>query len=156
MAKEVGFIKQIFPVESFQGRDGKQYQKRRVWIDNTYVDRLGQRSPNDSIIEVEFSGEKIGELNSCQIGQPVIVSYSLRGTTAQNKTSGEMMCFVKLHGFKIERYGQQQAQAPQPPQNVQQPPYQQPQNVQQQSPYGQQQGQSQSPYNPAPANNPPF
>lgn len=132
MQKELGFINKVFPIEQFQGRDGKTYQKRRVWIDNTYVDRLGQRSASTSIVEIEFTGDKIAELNNCQIGQAVIVSYSLHGNIAESRTTGESVCYVKLHGYKVELYGNQQPQAPQQPQTVQQPQapqYQQPQQA---------------------------
>ena len=145
MQKELGFISKIFPVEQFQGKDGKTYQKRRLWIDNTYVDRLGQRSASTSIVEIEFTGDKTTELNNYQVGQAVIVSYSLHGNITESRTTGESVCYVKLHGFKVELYGNQQPQVPQQYQTVQQPQVQRTPQYQQPQYQGQQQYQQQQP-----------
>jgi hypothetical protein len=66
-------------------------------------------------IKVQFSQQKIDLARDLKIGQPIKVSFNLRGKIYTNK-NGVEDCITNLDGWKVETYSAGAAQQPQVPQ----------------------------------------
>lgn len=131
MTGAVHSVSQILQVPT---QNGKTFEKRELVLNcSSYNSQTGE--PIENYIKFEFVGEKMSLLDSLQVGQRIVVSFSLQGRSYTNRNTGHTDYFTSIRGYKIEQpqtrvttqpgdYRQPQA----PPQPVYpQQDYQQPQ-----------------------------
>ena len=137
MTGAVHSVSQILQVPT---QSGKPFEKRELVLNcSSYNSQTGE--PIENYIKFEFTGDKMALLDSLQVGQRVVVSFSLQGRSYTNKSTGHTDYFTSIRGYKIEQpqtrvttqpgeYKPQQA-PPQPvytqpvyPQQAPQQPYQ--------------------------------
>ena len=106
--------------------------KRELVLDCTRYDR-DTGEPWENYPKFEFVGDKCAILDQFQVGQRVVVDFSLSGRKYQDKTTGETKFFTSIVAFRVQdadattsqpqtQWGGQQQSAAQP--------YQQPQEYQ--------------------------
>ena len=128
MTGAVHSVSQILQVPT---QTGKPFEKRELVLNcSSYNSQTGE--PIENYIKFEFMGDKMGLLDNLQVGQRVVVSFSLQGRSYTNR-QGHTDYFTSIRGYKIEqpqtRVASQpgeyrQPQAPPQPVYPQQPAYQ--------------------------------
>ena len=128
MTGAVHSVSQILQVPT---QSGKPFEKRELVLNcSSYNSQTGE--PIENYIKFEFMGDKMGLLDNLQVGQRVVVSFSLQGRSYTNR-QGHTDYFTSIRGYKIEqpqtRVASQpgeyrQPQAPPQPVYPQQPDYQ--------------------------------
>lgn len=132
MTGAVHSVSQLLQVPT---QSGKPFEKRELVLNcSSYNSQTGE--PIENYIKFEFVGDKMALLDGLQVGQRVVVSFSLQGRSYTNRSTRHTDYFTTIRGYKIEQpqtrvasqpgeYKPQQA----PPQPVypQQPAYQAPQ-----------------------------
>ena len=130
MTGAVHSVSQLLQVPT---QTGKPFEKRELVLNcSSYNSQTGE--PIENYIKSEFTGDKMGLLDNLQVGQRVVVSFSLQGRSYTNR-QGHTDYFTSIRGYKIEQpqtrvasqpgeYRQPQA-PPQPvyPQQASQQPY---------------------------------
>ena len=129
MTGAVHSVSQILQVPT---QTGKPFEKRELVLNcSSYNSQTGE--PIENYIKFEFVGDKMGLLDNLQVGQRVVVSFSLQGRSYTNRSTGHTDYFTSIRGYKIEqpqtRVASQpgeyrQPQAPPQPVYPQQPAYQ--------------------------------
>ena len=132
MTGAVHSVSQILQVPT---QTGKPFEKRELVLNcSSYNSQTGE--PIENYIKFEFVGDKMGLLDNLQVGQRVVVSFSLQGRSYTNRSTNHTDYFTSIRGYKIEqpqtRVASQpgeyrQPQAPPQPVYPQQPAYQAPQ-----------------------------
>ncbi len=82
-----GNIKLIQDVESGTSKSGNEWSKR------TIVVTTAEKYPQD--LSIDFLGDKIGQINNFQVGNPVTVGINLRGQEYNGKY------YTSINGWKI-------------------------------------------------------
>lgn len=135
MANQItGKIEVIYPVNVMKKKSGDgTFSKREMVLDITGFDPYtGEKKGYDNYAKIEFTGDRIKELDAYQRGEVVTVSFDLQGSKIQDPQDGSIRYITNVKGYKIERrqrtvgcqtYTQQ---APQQYQQTPQQPYQQP------------------------------
>ena len=132
MTGAVHSVSQLLQVPT---QTGKQFEKRELVLNcSSYNSQTGE--PIENYIKFEFTGDKMALLDSLQVGQRIVVSFSLQGRSYTNRSTNHTDYFTSIRGYKIEQpqtkvasqpgeYRQPQA-PPQPvyPQQAPQQPYQ--------------------------------
>ena len=132
MTGAVHSVSQLLQVPT---QSGKPFEKRELVLNcSSYNSQTGE--PIENYIKFEFTGDKMALLDSLQVGQRIVVSFSLQGRSYTNRSTNHTDYFTSIRGYKIEQpqtkvasqpgeYRQPQAQ-PQPvyPQQAPQQPYQ--------------------------------
>ena len=130
MTGAVHSVSQLLQVPT---QTGKPFEKRELVLNcSSYNSQTGE--PIENYIKFEFVGDKMSLLDNLQVGQRVVVSFSLQGRSYTNR-QGHTDYFTSIRGYKIEQpqtrvasqpgeYRQPQA-PPQPvyPQQASQQPY---------------------------------
>ena len=130
MTGAVHSVSQILQVPT---QSGKPFEKRELVLNcSSYNSQTGE--PIENFIKFEFTGDQMALLDSLQVGQRIVVSFSLQGRSYTNR-QGHTDYFTSIRGYKIEQpqtkvasqpgeYRQPQA-PPQPvyPQQAPQQPY---------------------------------
>ena len=129
MTGAVHSVSQLLQVPT---QTGKPFEKRELVLNcSSYNSQTGE--PIENYIKFEFVGDKMGLLDNLQVGQRVVVSFSLQGRSYTNRSTGHTDYFTSIRGYKIEqpqtRVASQpgeyrQPQAPPQPVYPQQPAYQ--------------------------------
>lgn len=129
MTGAVHSVSQLLQVPT---QTGKSFEKRELVLNcSSYNSQTGE--PIENYIKFEFVGDKMGLLDNLQVGQRVVVSFSLQGRSYTNRSTGHTDYFTSIRGYKIEqpqtRVASQpgeyrQPQAPPQPVYPQQPAYQ--------------------------------
>lgn len=129
MTGAVHSVSQLLQVPT---QTGKPFEKRELVLNcSSYNSQTGE--PIENYIKFEFVGDKMGLLDNLQVGQRVVVSFSLQGRSYTNRSTGHTDYFTSIRGYKIEqpqtRVTSQpgeyrQPQAPPQPVYPQQPAYQ--------------------------------
>ena len=129
MTGAVHSVSQLLQVPT---QTGKPFEKRELVLNcSSYNSQTGELIEN--YIKFEFVGDKMGLLDNLQVGQRVVVSFSLQGRSYTNSSTGHTDYFTSIRGYKIEqpqtRVASQpgeyrQPQAPPQPVYPQQPAYQ--------------------------------
>ena len=128
MANQItGRIYKILPTQTFVSqKSGKTSHKREIVLDASRFDQYTGEKKYDNYPSMEFWGdEQCAQLDKFKEGELVTVSFDLNGTQYQDRQTKEIKYFTRVHGFKIERTGQQpqpQEQTPQTAQPVQAAP----------------------------------
>ena len=131
MTGAVHSVSQLLQVPT---QTGKPFEKRELVLNcSSYNSQTGE--PIENYIKFEFVGDKMGLLDNLQVGQRVVVSFSLQGRSYTIRSTGHTDYFTSIRGYKIEQpqtrvasqpgeYRQPQA-PPQPvyPQQAPQQPY---------------------------------
>lgn len=131
----IGKIHEIGPAQAFTSRDGRGFVKRELTLDATRFDPYtGEQGAPDFPV-LEFTGDRVRDLDGFRPGEVVQVSFALHGQRYTDK-DGRERSFNSVRGYRIERRAnptQTQAAAPQaaPRQQAMQPrqPVQQQQQV---------------------------
>lgn len=110
----IGKVLIIGQTENIQYRD-KVFTKRELVLDCSHYDRYtGQQFEN--YVNLTFSGNKISELDTCQVGELVTVTFFLSGRKSEKE--GSVKYFTNIIGIKIEPFvvnnGSQAQTAPAP------------------------------------------
>lgn len=129
MTGAVHSVSQILQVPT---QSGKPFEKRELVLNcSSYNSQTGE--PIENYIKFEFVGDKMSLLDNLQVGQRVVVSFSLQGRSYTKLSTGQIDYFTSIRGYKIEqpqtRVASQpgeyrQPQAPPQPVYPQQPAYQ--------------------------------
>ena len=129
MTGAVHSVSQLLQVPT---QTGKPFEKRELVLNcSSYNSQTGE--PIENYIKFEFVGDKMSLLDNLQVGQRVVVSFSLQGRSYTNRSTGHTDYFTSIRGYKIEqpqtRVASQpgeyrQPQAPPQPVYPQQPAYQ--------------------------------
>ena len=129
MTGAVHSVSQILQVPT---QTGKPFEKRELVLNcSSYNSQTGELIEN--YIKFEFVGDKMSLLDNLQVGQRIVVSFSLQVRSYTNRSTGHTDYFTSIRGYKIEqpqtRVASQpgeyrQPQAPPQPVYPQQPAYQ--------------------------------
>lgn len=114
MANQViGSIISIGQVQNLTSKNGNAFQKRDLVISVRRFDPNTGEPVTDweNTPKFSFMGDKCRDLDRFQIGQMVVVSFDLQGRQYQN-ASGVVDIITEARPYKIELYGQRQAQQP--------------------------------------------
>ena len=131
MTGAVHSVSQLLQVPT---QTGKPFEKRELVLNcSSYNSQTGE--PIENYIKFEFVGDKMSLLDGLQVGQRVVVSFSLQGRSYTNRSTNQTDYFTSIRGYKIDQpqtkvasqpgeYRQPQA-PPQPvyPQQAPQQPY---------------------------------
>ncbi|MCD8302579.1 MAG: DUF3127 domain-containing protein [Prevotellaceae bacterium] len=131
----IGKIHEIGPAQTFTSRDGRGFVKRELVLDATRFDPYTGEQGTPDFPVLEFTGDRVRDLDGFRPGEVVQVSFALHGQRYTDK-DGRERSFNSVRGYRIERRAnpaQTQAAAPQAA------PQQQP--IQPRQPMGQQQAQ---------------
>ena len=136
MANQItGRIYKILPTQTFVSqKSGNTFYKREIVLDASRFDQYTGEKKYDNYPMLEFgpNEQSCQQLDQFKEGELVTVSFDLNGTQYQDKQTKEIKYFTRVHGYKIERTGQQpqpQGQTPQAAQPVQAAPQPTPQPV---------------------------
>lgn len=132
-------ISQVQEIPSKNG--GAPFQKRELIIDDSWTDREGVLHPN--FVLIEFTGDKMQQLDNFQPGQRVNVDACINGREYNGRV------FTTIKGLGITPYQQPQQTYPQQPQQSYGAPAQ-PSAYPQQTAYPQQPGYPQQAAYPTP------
>lgn len=113
-----GVVLAIKDTESVAGKDpARPFTKRKIMLDCTRRDPYtGERSEFENHPVLEFTGDKVAELDKCHVGDVVDVMFTVEGRTYTDKT-GQPRNFtgIRAYGLVVRKTTQPQAQ-PQPQQ----------------------------------------
>ena len=99
MTGAVHSVSQILQVPT---QSGKPFEKRELVLNcSSYNSQTGE--PIENYIKFEFTGDKMALLDSLQVGQRIVVSFSLQGRSYTNKSTGHTDYFTSIRGYKIEQ-----------------------------------------------------
>jgi hypothetical protein len=151
MANQItGVVLAIGNTTQVAGKDpAKPFITRDLVLDCTFHDpHTGVRSEYENTPQLEFSGDSVAQLDKCNVGDVITVSFRIRGVRYTDK-SGQPRIFTRINPYQVDVV--RTANAPAYQQPVQPAPqYQQPvQQPQQAPPY---RPASAPPQQPAPAN----
>lgn len=119
-----GKILYIYPAQQIPSKGGsKTIVKRGIVIDCTRFDPYTGERGFENTPMLEFIGDRCAELDKCQVGQIVTISFDVQGTRYRNKDGVEQI-FTRVQPYRIELRQTQQAAPIQQP--APQPTYQQP------------------------------
>lgn len=109
----IGSIVSIGQTQSLTSKNGNAFQKRDLVISVRRFDPNTGEPVTDweNTPKFSFMGDKCRDLDRFQIGQMVVVSFDLQGRQYQN-ASGVTDIITEARPYKIELYGQRQAQQP--------------------------------------------
>ena len=110
----IGQILTIGPTQSITTRKGTTFQKRDLVISvRRYDPNTGEPVTDwENTPKLSFTGEKCNDLDRFQVGQMVAVSFELQGRKYVNENTGVSDIITEARPYKIELYGQRQAQQP--------------------------------------------
>lgn len=116
----IGKVLIVGQTENIQYQD-KTFTKRELVLDCSHFDRFtGQQFEN--YVSLQFTGNRVSELDNFKAGELVQVSYFLSGRKSEK--DGKVKYFTNIVGLKIEPYGANNVQQPQAPQQPSQQPTQ--------------------------------
>lgn len=119
----VGKIKAISKQEVMKSKNGTEFVKQCVFLDNSHYDQdTGEKYENDLLLE--FINPKDGDIaQRFKVGDRVQISFRLRGYSFESKqTAGKKEYGVSVSCFRIEPFqsqnnGASNVQAQQPAQS---------------------------------------
>ncbi len=122
----IGKIHEIGPAQSFTSRDGRQFVKRELVLDATRFDPYTGEQGTPDFPVLEFTGDRVKDLDGFLQGEVVQVSFALHGQRYTDK-DGRERSFNSVRGYRIERRANsmQTQAAPQQPMQPRQPTGQQ-------------------------------
>ena len=116
----IGKVLIVGQTENIQYQD-KTFAKRELVLDCSHFDRFtGQQFEN--YVSLQFTGNRVSELDNFKAGELVQVSYFLSGRKSEK--DGKVKYFTNIVGLKIEPYGANNVQQPQAPQQPSEQPTQ--------------------------------
>lgn len=81
---------------------GQPFQKREVVLDATRFDPYtGERDKFENFPMFEFSGDKCSELDKCNEGDVVTISFIIQGSFYKSQDGSEKN-FTRVRGYSVE------------------------------------------------------
>lgn len=81
---------------------GQPFQKREVVLDATRFDPYtGERDKFENFPMFEFSGDKCSELDKCNEGDVVTISFTIQGSFYKSQDGSEKN-FTRVRGYSVE------------------------------------------------------
>lgn len=96
-----GIIQQIGNTESIPYQD-KVFKKRELVLDCSYRNQFTGQIERANYPKFEFTGNHVDDLNGFNMGDIVMVSFSLKGSRSEK--DGQVRYFTNVQGYKIEKY----------------------------------------------------
>ena len=96
-----GIIQHIGNTESIPYQ-GKVFKKRELVLDCSYRNQFTGQIERTNYPKFEFTSNHVDDLNDFNIGDIVMVSFSLNGSRSEK--DGQVRYFTNVQGYKIEKY----------------------------------------------------
>jgi hypothetical protein len=110
-----GVVLGIRDTETVAGKDpARPLKKRKIMLDCTRRDQFtGERSEYENTPVLEFTGERVSEIDKCQVGDVVEIAFAVEGRNYTGK-DGQPRNYtgVRAFGLEVRRRASQQAQQP--------------------------------------------
>lgn len=97
--KATARVKSISPVLSIKMKNGSEFKKREIVLDDTHKDDAGNTYEN--FVCVEFTKDRMALLDGFAAGQLVVVEATVQGRYYNEKL------FYSLRGLSIQPFGKQ-------------------------------------------------
>lgn len=105
MANSVrGRIVEIGKLERIQTKGGTTFEKLECVLDASRYDAITGEKGYDNFVVLEFSQNKIEQIQKFKIGDAVEISFELTGNRYQNQ-QGETKYMTRARAYKVEPIG---------------------------------------------------
>lgn len=97
-----GMVLGVRDTEFVAGKDPQNpFKKRKVMLDCTRRDQYtGERSEYENTPVIEFTGDKVAELDKCKAGDIVEVKFTVEGHNYTGK-DGQPRNYTGIRGFEL-------------------------------------------------------
>lgn len=97
-----GMVLGVRDTEYVMGKDPQNpFKKRKVMLDCTRRDQYtGERSEYENTPVIEFTGDKVAELDKCKAGDIVEVKFAVEGHNYTGK-DGQPRNFTGIRGYEL-------------------------------------------------------
>lgn len=110
MANSVrGRIVEIGQVERIQTKGGSTFEKLECVLDASRYDAITGEKGYDNFVVLEFSQNKIEQIQKFKVGDAVEISFELTGNRYQNQ-QGETKYMTRARAYKVEPIGKTKAE----------------------------------------------